>query len=212
MNTNVVEGSGKQKFVLHRNFICHYSPFFDATFNGDFKEGKDQQLDLEETDPKVFGIFVNWLYTQEIVAPDEYPATSSHLVRLWVLADRMLVPKLQDDALEEFDKLRVEHRLRLSGGTIQYIYDNTVDGSPLRRYVVALEATGYKDMPEDFVDLPQFFPREMLVDMIKYLTKRPATPWVKFAKKELRDYHVIQNDMVPSTIRPSPSQNSASEL
>jgi len=51
----------RQSFLVRKNFTCHYSPFFDAPFNGNFVEGENQGLDLEDTNPMVFAIFVNWL-------------------------------------------------------------------------------------------------------------------------------------------------------
>jgi hypothetical protein len=39
-----------QTFHLHQNFICHYSPFFDAAFNGKYIDGQTKELDFDETD------------------------------------------------------------------------------------------------------------------------------------------------------------------
>jgi len=55
-----------QTFPIHKGHICHYSPFFDAEFNGTFSEAETQLVELYEVKPETFGIFVNWIYTQDI--------------------------------------------------------------------------------------------------------------------------------------------------
>jgi hypothetical protein len=56
-------------FVVHQEFVCHYSPYFDAAFNGKFAEGQTQTLELEGIRPYVFEVFINWIYTQTICSP-----------------------------------------------------------------------------------------------------------------------------------------------
>jgi hypothetical protein len=54
------------KFTIHRDFICYYSPFFSAAFNGSFEEGQTQKMKLDDVDPQLFAILVNWVYIQEV--------------------------------------------------------------------------------------------------------------------------------------------------
>jgi len=54
-----------QKFVVHKELICHSSPFFDRAFNGSFLEGQTQEMKLEDVEASRFGIFVHWLYTRK---------------------------------------------------------------------------------------------------------------------------------------------------
>ncbi|TVY27944.1 hypothetical protein LHYA1_G003505 [Lachnellula hyalina] len=65
---NITHAGQKEprKFIVHRDFICHYSPYFDAAFNGDFIEAHTQTLDLDEFWPRVFELFINWIYTQTL--------------------------------------------------------------------------------------------------------------------------------------------------
>jgi hypothetical protein len=87
-----------QKFIIHKDFICYYSPFFSAAFNGKFEEGRTQTMDLYDVDPHVFGILVDWIYSQEVT---DFKKERSYLVtcaKLWILGDRFLMRKLQNDA------------------------------------------------------------------------------------------------------------------
>jgi hypothetical protein len=55
----------KETFIVHKNLICHHSPFFEAVFNSSMKEGQTQTMTLEDVESGAFGLLVNWLYTQK---------------------------------------------------------------------------------------------------------------------------------------------------
>jgi hypothetical protein len=93
------------KYIFHRNLISHYSLFFAAAFKGNFKEGLSQEMTLE-ADVKVFGVFSNWLYTQKILDSKGDQLDLGTLADLWILADRFLVPVLQNRVVDSlYDKL-----------------------------------------------------------------------------------------------------------
>jgi hypothetical protein len=134
--------SKKQKFLVHKEFICYYSPFFNAAFNGNFKEGESQTMDLEDIDPAVFALFVNWLYAQKVLSDQEDDQPSlPHLISLWMLADRFLVPKLQNQALIAYDRTRVALNQRPASRTVGHIYKNTSPDSLLRKYIIQILAS-----------------------------------------------------------------------
>ena len=54
-----------ETFTVHKEFLCNYSPFFDAPFNGNFLEGTTQHVD-PEVEPSVFAVFLDWIYTQQM--------------------------------------------------------------------------------------------------------------------------------------------------
>jgi len=87
-----------EKVVLHKDFLCHYSPFFNAAFNGTFKEGLTQEMTLQ-ADTTAFGIVAGWFYSQKIEHLG--PKSLVLLARVWILAQRFLLPKLQNMAMDE---------------------------------------------------------------------------------------------------------------
>lgn len=94
------------KFLIHKHLICYYSPFFSAAFNSNFKEGLSQEMTLD-VNLKAFGLFVNWLYNQVIVgASGEQPSLST-VAHLWILAERFLLPKLQNQAMDKMYSILV---------------------------------------------------------------------------------------------------------
>jgi BTB/POZ domain len=141
-------GPKKQSFVVHKTFICHYSLFFNAAF----KEGESQSLDLEDADPAMFSIFVQWIYSQGIDQKPKPPSVTL-LIKLWVFAELALVPKLQNQALN----LISGYSLDPSKYTIDdlcYIYDNTAKGSSLCRFFASNYAS-YKGAQMTTINSPE---------------------------------------------------------
>ncbi|TVY32519.1 hypothetical protein LSUB1_G007538 [Lachnellula subtilissima] len=124
---NIVVGAAEQKFTVHKNLAEHYSPFFTKAFNSAFIEGQTQEMVLEDVEAVIFGLVVNWLYTQKIIHPEDKKIQLVEIVKLWVLAGRFLIPRLQNDAIrrtqdtpgysrEEFEPYAVlDDVLRLCG-------------------------------------------------------------------------------------------------
>src|SRR5436190_21661889 len=76
----VSRGSQSRTFVIHEDLLCRHSPYFNAAFHGKFEESRTRSLDYPDTDPTVFGIFVQWLYTQQVEGH-----SAKLLTELWVL-------------------------------------------------------------------------------------------------------------------------------
>lgn len=151
------EGS-TETFKVHKNFICYYSPFFDAAFNGDFAEGESQEMEFHEVDLQTFGMFVNWLYTQSIVLSDHSQPCCRFLLYLWILADRILVPKLQNQIIRQLDERRVLEK-RLPSSSFNFVYEHTTEGSLLRKYIV--------DTRDYFtIRTVENYPKELLVSLV----------------------------------------------
>ncbi|PMD39520.1 hypothetical protein L207DRAFT_566493 [Hyaloscypha variabilis F] len=152
-----------QSFRIHKNFICYYSPFFDAAFNGKSIEGKSQGPELDDTPHEVFGIFVNWLYMQkiEIKSDCEWDIRCILLMNVWLLADRAMVPRLQNEALALLERAGREDR-EFPPSQYQRIYRNTTKDSPLRACIV-------KMWPDLTISNSELYPRELLVDLVNRL-------------------------------------------
>lgn len=161
-----------QTFPIHKDHICHYSPFFDAAFNGNFAESQSHEVELYEVKPETFGTFVNWLYTQEIVSADDEPPTISSLVHLWLLADRLLVPCLQNQAIDCIEYTRQQKgNDRLPSELFPLIYDNTTAESALRKYAIQVCSALYLAQIKNTKN----YPMQMLVDIINAVRERSTT-------------------------------------
>ncbi|TVY78457.1 hypothetical protein LSUE1_G006516 [Lachnellula suecica] len=190
VTVNVNDTNSNQSFLIYKEIICYYSPFFEAAFNGGFEEGKNQTMDLCEASPKVFGMFVNWLYTQSIAQTKDESDFHS-LVELWILADRLLIPTLQNDTLEAIDRRRVALNAR-PVPMFNKVYEYTSPSSPLRKYIIQLAGSGF-DLGMVLLT-PEKYPKELLVDMINFMRTGDQRKWVKFSKEELKQFFVDEGD------------------
>lgn len=162
---SVTSKSGETEvFNVYKSFICYHSAFFDAAFNGSFKEGVDQEMDLPDVEPYVFGMFVSWMYTGDIkiVLPKKCktPAFTNYIYA-WVFGDRIFCPRFQDDVLRLLDAARIE----LSGqsGPFVYLYENTTEESLLRQYIVDTRST--TTVPRNI----EKYPKELLFSWLQAL-------------------------------------------
>ena len=85
----------------------------DKAFNSEFKEGRTQKYKLEDTNPDKFRVFVQWLYNQtltyiyceedvKIYSEDHSTGCEKETIsriELWVLAEKLLIPQLQNKAM-----------------------------------------------------------------------------------------------------------------
>jgi hypothetical protein len=83
--------------------LCKSSPFFDKAFNGDFWEAETQTMILEDIEPSIFGLFICWLYSGYVAlrkvgleGEETLTQTPVQLAKLWVIAERLVLPKLQN--------------------------------------------------------------------------------------------------------------------
>lgn len=146
--------------------MCNYSPVLKAAFNSTFVEGQTQIYKLDDTTNDTFTLFVQWIYKQTLENPTEASEISKHwaaLTRLWVLAEKILIPHLQNQVLTNFDEYRKSIH-NISTSEIPFIYENTKVGSPLRTLIVNHCAWYIKSSM--FLDYPTYFPQEMLLDLL----------------------------------------------
>ena len=93
-------GPQEQVFSIHRELISHYSSFFRHAFNRQ-SDDKNQVkvLILKDVEVSVFGLFNQWLYTQEIECEGASPDLMD-VARLWSYGGSWGVWQLQNDAMK----------------------------------------------------------------------------------------------------------------
>jgi hypothetical protein len=157
-------------FKLHTDFACHYSPVFKAAFNSGFIEGQYQEYRLDVDEEEVVRLLVEWFYTQTLNTrqPDEKlddAATMEEdliLAKLWVLADKLLLPQMQNQVLDRVQEIR-DAAGRIPTECLHYVYNNTPPGSSLRRWYV-YECASWLDR-NWLADHTDQLPHEMLIEL-----------------------------------------------
>ncbi|KAE9374843.1 hypothetical protein N431DRAFT_544045 [Stipitochalara longipes BDJ] len=111
-------GRAKKSFLVHKTMTCNASPVLKAAFNSTFAEGQTQTYTMDDVDADVFKSFVKWLYTKKLthefytISDVWYKVDEQQqrcelnkclqkLADLWMLADRLLIPKLQDRIISQ---------------------------------------------------------------------------------------------------------------
>src|ERR1700709_1263838 len=134
---SVGEGDNQAKFVVHKDFVCHYSPVFGAAFNSTFIEGQTQTYHLKDDCENIVCLLVEWIYTKDISTSDNSDGYND-LIELWILADKLCIPNLQNNVI---DKLANMSYRPLDIDSLAFetmkIYHGTSSGSQLRRFAVA---------------------------------------------------------------------------
>ncbi|CAD0088354.1 unnamed protein product [Aureobasidium mustum] len=170
----VVEGKST---LISKHLLCSQSSFFDRALNGSFREAHDNRIILEEP-YELFQIFHTWLLEGKLdfVKPDSNASVDDlveqrqlALLETYVFADRLGIPKLNDDALLQLDKI-----LRPSGrpgrASVDCIYNASEflpESSGLWQYLIALEKDANRCRSPrralaDLVDLPNSFISKVL--------------------------------------------------
>lgn len=67
----IIAGPEKEKFILHKEFACHYSPTFNAGFNSKFLAGETQTYTLDDVAPAPVRLLVHWIYTQTLAVRED---------------------------------------------------------------------------------------------------------------------------------------------
>jgi hypothetical protein len=125
----------EKKFLVHKAFAIHYSTALKTAFEDPaFLESETQIYRLKYTTEGAFILLVQWLYTQKIECNEEEETAT--FAKLWLLAKDLLIRPLQNDAIDHLEKLRLARGEGIPASELAFIYANTADDSPLRKYVV----------------------------------------------------------------------------
>lgn len=182
----------EEPFIVHRDFATCYSPVLKAAFESRFVEGEKLEYRFDKDfDGNVIRILSQWFYTQKVdvanvrksdsaaspsINPETEPSTDIDLfylqcdclIKLWVLADQLLIPKLQNMTIDTLEVLS-DDQLRLPTPSCKWVYENTAKESPLRNWFVCQFAFRY-ERNSYFVNADEF-PREMLIEMLALRSK-----------------------------------------
>jgi hypothetical protein len=188
----------KQTFIIHKDLICHYSPFFSAAFNGNFIEGTTQTMNLPDIDADIFGLLVHWLYTQQLdLDPKDRDSNVLPLAKLWRLAERCLITKLQNSIMDTLTPLVEYAEKQNLKDFLHYAYESK-EKSPLKRlaanrmaWTVTAHALGA--WIED-----EHLPEGILIDIVMSLKKDhvPGKVAGNNAFGDARDYYVEVKGLV----------------
>ncbi|KUJ19809.1 uncharacterized protein LY89DRAFT_731060 [Mollisia scopiformis] len=126
-----------------------YGEKFEVFYEADIIHDRKNPSSKEETDDDE---------TAKLLA-----AQDLDLVQLWVVADKLLVPRLQNVVIRSLQDIWGSISIGPSSDWIPYVYEHTGPDSPLRHLVV--DTCAYDLHPKRFLNHPESFSHEMLLDL-----------------------------------------------
>lgn len=138
IQVSVGEGEHKTTWHLPKDLLAHYSTFFATALKGDFAEASTNAISLPEVEPRVFEVFVQWLYLgifHREKASRHSVSRHSQLAEAWILGDRLGCAAFQDFAMLKLTSYHKRYVINQSFVTLAY--RNSPSGSKLRRCLVA---------------------------------------------------------------------------
>ncbi|KAF8851443.1 hypothetical protein BDZ45DRAFT_766719 [Acephala macrosclerotiorum] len=186
---------------IHKEVACQRSPVFRAAFCGNFSESQSQTYPLRHVNEPTAKLLMQWMYTGNLVVaqlkPDwkevdglkstqEQRSEDQSLVDLWVLADELQMPALQNRAMKTVYDIAEKTDL-LPSQSFKRLYEKTSQDSQLRKFISHYTANCLCVEFYKSVNLPT----EMLIDMAMFLSAERKTK--KFSKVKASDYYVKED-------------------
>lgn len=149
----VYVGNLDRAWILPKDLLTHHSTFFHEFLVSACAEAETSQVKLREDDPKVFELFVQWLYM------GYFPLSLScnqalYRAKAWVMGDKLGSPAFRDHAMTHLSfmhnmkyehprksdlsttKTASAHWVDIHPGMVRFSYENSMENSQLRRWAL----------------------------------------------------------------------------
>jgi len=160
-----------QKFTVTQGFLTEHSAFFEAACRGKWKEATTRTIKLPDVNNDTFCAYLYWIHKEKIPFETDcdeegYPSSTLYdheasptlgkLVKLWLLADRLMTAKLRNAAADTIlQVLKIidpysDMEDVFPSYVIDLIWSTTTKDRAIRRIVIDFYA--YMVHPETFED------------------------------------------------------------
>ena len=185
----------KNKFMVHKSFACHYSPVLKDFFDNENMNRRFRKYHLHGTSSNTVQLLLQWIYTQKvdirkISEQPEGEVKSQSLVFLWVLAEKLQIPRLQNAVIRELQALR-DRGEPVPTLSLKYVYENFPPANPLPRLLLHQCAGG---LSEWYTHSPEQFPKDMLLELTVYLSEAVQSGT---SAKDMRENTNLSDYFVP---------------
>ncbi|KAK4609454.1 hypothetical protein CLAFUR4_14529, partial [Fulvia fulva] len=146
----VGEGEAERTFTMHKDKICARSPFLQAACLTRHRMGLDNFIFLEEQEPELFELYVNWVYTGQVDAsilsqPQAQPdnndkrPTYLQLGKVWALGYYLQDTKLRNKIVDMVITMVNKTPGIISAPVLRLVWRGVPEGSTLRRLYTQIE-------------------------------------------------------------------------
>ena len=194
---DIVVGETGDHFLVHRELLNHHSRFFAAALTGDFYESQTQCVSLVDENPDIFGIFVEWLYTQtlrEVAFLSGNRPRFFLMLELYAFADRHSIEALCNAAVNMIASLADKTNSVPTPSDTDQLYESIRETSPVRALILDLFI--FKKTESLLDSHPDEWNPGFLRDLVVKL-KRPSS--LGLARHSLRKHRLRVNMQVIQT-------------
>lgn len=193
---SIIVGDEKSKrtFLVHEGLLKHHSGYFSAALKEDWRKDPSKPVELPEDDPDVFQNAFRWLYTGKIYhglsSDGKIPLPPRTICKLYIFADMREMPGLRNATIDVLFQVYCQE-WAYPVHDVPFVYENTCQGSALRRLfaVLAAETYSWSDLEDASVE----HPKELLSDVLTLLRKSGLplgflvnkTSWIQKSKLEV---------------------------
>ncbi|KAH6640670.1 hypothetical protein F5144DRAFT_482089 [Chaetomium tenue] len=142
----LIVGAEEKRWVVHEKLLVSQSEVFR-----DYFAGGDDEMKLPDDDPRLFALFIRWLYGTaflpsggarnfRFLAPDGTNLTVRDYLGVYVMGGKFGILGVRNAVLDVlymyFGEASDDHRAP-DMGDITYIFDHTGPNAPMRRFLTA---------------------------------------------------------------------------
>ncbi|KAI0482194.1 hypothetical protein GGR56DRAFT_684746 [Xylariaceae sp. FL0804] len=193
-------------YNIHKNFLCHKSPYFRELFDrrehemkaapektgagsnegpsADASHSHPQDLDKyvvympEDINGYAFGFIQNFLYTGKLY--DGKNPGYGFLIEVWLLGDKMMIEGVCDEAVQALSEHRRQVNANPSTDLFIESFIKSPEGSTLRKLLVEW-GVDYVRSSESRSEFTQSLPKEVLMELLLE-SNQPPPPQHKHAR------------------------------
>ena len=149
---NIQVGEVREPFFVHEPLIRASSAFFDKAMAKEWIESKQHTIVLPEDSPKIFALYVHWIYTGKMPVGRDEPGQKStleymELVDSYVLGDKILDTNFQNSVMDAIiEKSCIEandgYLWYPNASVIKHAYEKTTSSASIRKLLVDMYVKG----------------------------------------------------------------------
>ena len=161
----------KDEYLVHTGILAHHSAYFKAAFRGPFKEAETMDMSFPEDDLAAFDLLLYWVFSGKL-PENSYlnnPKLAMALVRLWVLADKYIMPALKNRLIDIFYQAEREvwPSWFLTPSLLSHLWGEIPEESQLRDLVLTMLEARPKRAPRNDQDQADLYPKDLLVQFFR---------------------------------------------
>ena len=176
----VLVGHEKTKFVVHTSILCQQSTFFQAAFSQRWNAERTP-ITIPDTTSTTFNDYLTLVYRDKVAKAREVQAYFVHLIRLYLLADKLGDLKASNKTIDKIIKFSDRNASAPEYATVAMVMAATPENSRLRRLMVdfyVLEVTK-ESFDEEAKDYPRGFHALVAKEFVKSREDDLDELWVK---------------------------------